>query len=133
MIAISSLLVSVSALLASAAASPRLTPPFAPAEWTLDFTEDFDTLNTTRWNLMNGTHGGQELEFYVPEQCSVKDGMLVQTAIEQKAYGHNYTSCWVDTQDKVFFRGGRFEVRARLPWGKGMWPAHWLMPQVRRH
>jgi beta-glucanase (GH16 family) len=47
-------------------------------------------------------------------------------------YGsQHYTSGRVDTSGKFAPVYGRFEIRARLPAGKGLWPAHWLYPQNR--
>lgn len=42
--------------------------------------------------------------------------------------GKKYTSGWVDTQSKWSQVLGKWEIRAKLPFGQGMWPAHWLMP-----
>jgi beta-glucanase (GH16 family) len=43
----------------------------------------------------------------------------------------HYTSGRVDTKGNLAPVYGRFEIRARLPGGKGLWPAHWLYPQNR--
>jgi beta-glucanase (GH16 family) len=43
----------------------------------------------------------------------------------------HYTSGRLDTRGKFAPTYGRFEIRARLPGGRGLWPAHWLYPQNR--
>ena len=42
----------------------------------------------------------------------------------------NFTSGWLDTEQKFSQRYGRFSVRARLPdvQATNIWPAHWLVP-----
>ena len=39
----------------------------------------------------------------------------------------NYTSGSITTSGKVSWMYGRVELRAKLPEGKGMWPAFWMM------
>ena len=39
-----------------------------------------------------------------------------------------YTSGRIRTKDKGDWRYGRFEIRALLPYGQGMWPAVWMLP-----
>ena len=34
----------------------------------------------------------------------------------------------VETKTKASWRYGRFDIRAKLPVAKGMWPAIWMMP-----
>ena len=46
-----------------------------------------------------------------------------------EAYDKNqYTSTRLVTKGKKDFLYGRIEVKAKLPEGKGTWPAIWLMP-----
>ena len=40
----------------------------------------------------------------------------------------NYTSARMRTKHKGDWLYGRFEVRARLPGGQGLWPAIWMLP-----
>lgn len=97
--------------------------------WVLDWSDDFNTFDNTIWQPLNGTHGNVELQEYVSDECYVNDGMLVlRTRARKWDSSHNYTSCWVDTEGRMSHKYGLFEVRAKLPFGQGMWPAHWLMP-----
>ena len=43
--------------------------------------------------------------------------------------GFNYTSAKIRTRGLFSQKYGRFEFRARLPEGKGYWPALWMMPE----
>ena len=38
--------------------------------------------------------------------------------------GHSYVSGWVDSANKFSTTFGRWEIRAKLPYGQGLWPAH---------
>ena len=38
-----------------------------------------------------------------------------------------YTSASINTKDKFEFRYGRVDVKAKLPSGKGVWPAIWML------
>lgn len=56
---------------------------------------------------------------------------LTLTACGESGSGSNvtyYTSGMVNTKNKLTYTYGRFEVCARLPKTKGIWPAHWLLP-----
>ncbi len=47
----------------------------------------------------------------------------------QESYGGcGYTSAKMTTQYKGDWTYGRMEIRAKLPYGQGLWPAIWLMP-----
>ncbi|MEL6858674.1 MAG: glycoside hydrolase family 16 protein [Pseudomonadota bacterium] len=45
--------------------------------------------------------------------------------------GQTYTSARLMTQDRASWTYGYFEVRAKLPCGRGLWPAIWTLPQNR--
>ncbi|MFK7832747.1 MAG: family 16 glycosylhydrolase [Winogradskyella sp.] len=87
------------------------------------------------YDLGNGSEvglpgwGNNELQYYTdrPENVIVEDGMLVLTAREESFQGASYTSARLVTRDLFETKYGRFEMRAKLPWGKGLWPAFWLL------
>ena len=89
------------------------------------------TLDSTVWNyeLGNGCPnicgwGNNESQIYTKNNHKVEDGMLTITA----AYdGTQYTSTRITTKDKKEFQYGKMEVRAKLPQGKGLWPAFWML------
>ena len=57
--------------------APAPAPAPASGSWRLTFADDFDTLNTSRWNVADGgVHGANELELYTGEAVAVKDGVL---------------------------------------------------------
>ncbi len=112
----------------------------APADrpgWKLTFDDEFDgtSLDLTKWNPNDpwGRERNNELQAYVPDAFVVKDGILSVTAEKRSAsYAgkeRSYTSGMMTTYQKFAQRYGRFEIRCRVPKGKGMWPAFWLLPQ----
>ena len=42
--------------------------------------------------------------------------------------GRDYTSSRLRTIEKGDWKYGRFEMRARMPQGRGLWPAFWMLP-----
>lgn len=57
----------------------------------------------------------------------VRDGVLTIKAIKEDYKGAPYTSASIITKGKYEFTKGRVEVRAKLPSGKGVWPAIWTL------
>lgn len=78
--------------------------------------------------------GNKELQFYADQETggspfSVQGGVLEITATRQDmAPGLHYRSGLLNSQTIFNQRHGYFEMRARLPAGKGIWPAFWLLP-----
>ena len=102
--------------------------------WKLVWQEDFSgaRLDTTKWNVLireNSKHN--ELQYYVPDEVYVENGLLRIRSRVRKYGSKEYTSGRLDTKGKFAPVYGRFEIRAKLPNGKGLWPAHWLYPQDR--
>ena len=128
---------------APAAGAPQGAVP-APAGWKLVWDDEFEgtTIDTTKWGFDRGSYlktgpdqwqpgwGNGELEFYTarPENAFVADGMLHIKAIKESYKGSQYTSARLKTRDLFNKKYGRFEFRAKLPTGKGVWPAIWLLP-----
>lgn len=63
---------------------------------------------------------------------SIKNGVLSITATRiprtPELYNYGYASGLMTTQYSFAQRYGVFEMRAKLPEGKGLWPAFWLLP-----
>lgn len=97
-----------------------------------EFSED-GAPDNTMWSFDIGTGengwGNNELQYYTdrPENVQVEDGMLRITAIRESFMGSPYTSARILTKGKFDQAYGRFEARIKLPWGRGLWPAFWLL------
>lgn len=98
--------------------------------------EEFDTNgapNSSLWSYDIGTGnngwGNNELQYYTdrPENIVVEDGMLKITARRELLLGSSYTSARILTKGKFEQKHGRIEARIKLPWGKGIWPAFWML------
>ena len=73
--------------------------------------------------------GNNELQWYLPDSAELNNGLLIITAREESQSGRDYTSARLNTRDRFALLYGRVEARIRLPGGKGLWPAFWLLPQ----
>lgn len=109
-------------------------PLHARDPWKLIWQDEFNgtKVDTRKWNiLIREQSKHNELQYYVPDEVFVERGML-RLRSRVRTYGsQKYTSGRLDTKGKFFPVYGRFEIRAKLPAGKGLWPAHWLYPQNR--
>ena len=87
--------------------------------------------DSTRWRYDVGTDwGNAQLEFDTarPENVALDgQGHLAITARKENYLAQQYTSGRVNTGTLFSQNGGRFEARMRLPAGRGMWPAFWLL------
>ncbi|TLX74944.1 glycoside hydrolase family 16 protein [Labilibacter sediminis] len=109
---------------------------FVPPVETLVWSDEFNssTINTSNWTFEIGTGdwgwGNDELQYYTDgDNAEIKDGKLVITAQkvnDNKARG-SYTSTRMITWGKQEFTYGKIEVRAKLPSGRGIWPAIWML------
>jgi beta-glucanase (GH16 family) len=89
--------------------------------------------NNSIWNYNIGTGengwGNGELQYYTnrTENVTAQNGILIITANKEDFNGSAYTSARLLTKGKFEQTYGRFEARMRLPYGKGIWPAFWLL------
>lgn len=90
-----------------------------------------DKLDEKVWNfeLGNGCPnncgwGNNESQIYTNKNHFLKDGNLV---IQIKKEKDIYTSTRITTENKKEFKYGRIEARAKIPTGKGIWPAFWML------
>lgn len=82
------------------------------------------------YDLGGGGWGNNELEYYTnsTKNASVADGKLTISALKESMGGREYTSARLVTRNKGDFLYGRFEIKAKLPGGRGTWPAIWMLP-----
>lgn len=114
-----------------------LCPLFIQAQCNvLVWSDEFDgtSLNTANWNYEYGAGGwgNSELQYYTDDadNISVSGGILTITAENDPNYngsGANFTSARITTRNKQYWTYGRMEARIRLPQGRGLWPAFWML------
>jgi len=105
-----------------------------PAGYRLVWHDEFDgpAIDQTMWNFeIDGNGGGNnELEYYTarPQNAYIDSGKLVIQALKEDYAGKSYTSARMNTSGNADWTYGRFEIRAKLPYGQGLWPAIWMLP-----
>ncbi len=75
--------------------------------------------------------GNQEAQYYTENRLKnarVEDSVLIIEAHKESLGGYDYTSAKLETVNKGDWKYGRIEVRAKLPGGRGTWPAIWMLP-----
>ena len=84
----------------------------------------------TKWgyDLGGGGWGNSELQNYTNNNATVADSNLTITSKKEASGGLNYSSTRLISKGKGDFLYGRLVIRAKLPPGKGTWPAFWLLP-----
>ncbi|MEJ6529356.1 carbohydrate binding domain-containing protein [Exiguobacterium sp. USCH10] len=124
------------------------------AKWKLVWSDEFSKaeIDHSKWNFETGNWivdkdgnpvaagwGNNEKQFYTDknENAFVKDGKLIIRAKKEQAsdqFGtYDYTSAKLTTKGTFSKTYGRYEMRAKLPTGKGLWPAFWMLPEEDRY
>jgi len=108
-----------------------------PARWTLTMSDEFDgdegtPPDPTMWTYDIGGDGwgNNQLEFNTARVENVAQdgqGHLRIRALEESYMGNDYTSGRIKTQGLFEQKYGRFEARMKLPGGRGLWPAFWML------
>jgi beta-glucanase (GH16 family) len=92
--------------------------------YTLTFQEEFNSgFNTKIWNDRIWYETGNATKNY-----TVEDGKL--KIWPQRDAAGNFFNRTIDTDGKYYQTYGYFEVEAKLPRGKGTWPAFWLFNHI---
>lgn len=113
------------------------TTPTTYPGYTLAWADEFNgsSLNLADWNFESGDGcpnvcgwGNNELQWYTPgENLYVQRGKMIIEARNETKGTKNYTSSRITTQGKKTFTFGRIDIRAKLPYGQGIWPALWML------
>jgi beta-glucanase (GH16 family) len=92
-------------------------------------------LDNTKWTpqIGNGCEigncgwGNNELQYYRAENAIVSNGTLKIVARQERVDRWNYTSARLRSLQKGDFKYGRMEARMKMPIGRGIWPAFWML------
>lgn len=129
--------------------SPRPVAGTAPAhdaEYRLVWSDEFDgdgPVDTASWRFERGFVRNQEAQWYQEDNAFREGGKLIievrkesrpnptyrpgSTHWARSRPTIEYTSASINTQGKRDWQYGRFEMRARIPIGGGLWPAFWTL------
>ncbi|MGN1097844.1 MAG: family 16 glycosylhydrolase, partial [Clostridia bacterium] len=119
-------------------------PAMLDEDYKLVFDDEFDgdTLDTTKWGYnYSWGHSHNHAGYCAEENVIVKDGILTllgenkqhpdavgkEGTFNNKKYPLVYTTGAINTHHKFNFNYGYFEARLKMPKGKGMWPAWWML------
>ncbi len=118
--------------LSAAPATAATTAPTATSatSWQADVVDNFDSLNTSRWNVRNNTYASTDTNYVLSRNTTIDNGTLRIQAKKESAGGRAYTSGYVDSIGKYtlpnYFKA---EIRAKVPFQQGITAAPlWLRP-----
>ncbi|MFM8739109.1 MAG: family 16 glycosylhydrolase [Cytophagales bacterium] len=94
-------------------------------------------LDSTHWGYDTGSGcpsicgwGNNEAQYYtqLAKNVRIQNGLLIIEAHKDPIGGKAYTSARIVSKHKGDWLYGRIEVKAKIPKGKGTWPAIWMLP-----
>ncbi len=111
-------------------------------DYRLIFKDDFSSnnLNKNNWEVMIGDGkkygvtdwGNDEKQFYREDNIKFKDQEMYIVAKKETerndTRGKTYTSGRIRSENLVSYTYGRIEARIACPFGDGLWPAFWMLP-----
>lgn len=122
---------------------PTATATSQSSPWKLVWSDEFDGPAGTppdpnKWSPSTGGEGwgNQQLDYDTNNQNAYQDGQgnLVLEARKGDPNGYQcwygpcqYTSAQISTKGHFSFTYGRIEARIKIPYGRGIWSAFWLI------
>ena len=123
---------------------PPVTPPTTATEVNAEaraynlytelvWSDEFNgsAIDQSKWgyDLGGGGWGNNELQAYTNSNNNafVSGGNLTIVARREQSGNNAYTSARMLTKGKQTFVFGRTDIRAKIPKGKGIWPAIWML------
>lgn len=121
----------------SASQSPAPTPsptPIPSGPWQLSWSDDFNGADGSRpdeslwtYDLGGNGWGNQELETYTSSTDNVQLDGQGHLVIRVLSAAGAYSSARLKTQGRFTAQYGHLEARIKLPAGRGIWPAFWML------
>ncbi len=101
----------------------------AIAAWEPTFVDNFDgaEVDPSAW-VPDREVLPRRINHYDRDAVQVSDGKLRLGVLDRPESDRPYTTGLVTTQGLFRQKYGYFEIRAKVPKGRGFWPAFWLMP-----
>ena len=105
-----------------------------PKKYVKVWSDEFNTPglpDSNKWGYEVGKVRNNELQYYTykrSENARIQDTVLILEARKEAYKGADYTSASLISKLKGDWLYGKFEIRAKVPIGKGTWPAIWMMP-----
>jgi beta-glucanase (GH16 family) len=108
-------------------------------EWELTWSDEFngeagELPDAANWTFDLGTGengwGNRELQYYTDRTENISldgEGNLVIKTLKEPFNGSSYTSARIKTEGLFSQEYGRFEARIKTPFGRGIWPAFWML------
>jgi beta-glucanase (GH16 family) len=87
--------------------------------------------DSTKWGYEVGKIRNAELQYYTSkrmENARIEDSVLIIEARKEKYSEADYTSASIISKGIGDWKYGKIEISAKIPAGKGTWPALWMMP-----
>jgi beta-glucanase (GH16 family) len=103
------------------------------AQWVMIWNDEFDnsTLDNTKWiNDVGGNGwGNNEAQYYTAGNANltIANGEAKFTAKDEQLGTNEYTSAKIISKNLFDIQYGKIEGRMKIPMGKGLWPAFWML------
>lgn len=116
--------------------SNQINKEYNPGDdWKLVWEDEFknNSIDTSKWNfqVLSAGQFNDEWQHYTDNEANayIENERLIIRAIHESDYhGMNqYSSARLNTANKHSWKYGKFAARIKLPQGKGIWPAFWLL------
>ncbi|UAM98969.1 glycoside hydrolase family 16 protein [Polaribacter litorisediminis] len=114
----------------------KIETKYNPSDgWELTWSDEFDAeaINENNWTaqVLKAGHFNDEWQRYTSsnENAYIENNCLVIKAMHKSdVHGMDqYTSARMHTGNKQSFKYGKISARIKLPEGKGIWPAFWML------
>ncbi len=119
----------------------KQTPYEPKIDYRLVWSDEFNQAglpDSTKWSydVGGGGWGNNELQFYCDhrmENGRVENGTLVIETHKEDFKRKQYTPVRMVTRKKGEWQYGRIEIKAKIPRGRGTWPAIWMLPAQQQY